>query len=168
MPLQLRRLVEHAKAGGPTGLVLLSEGGTGDGHTLKKLSQAQSKLLDPNADGKTDDKAKTSEGDIDLGGAVAVNILDNDTSAFISTSGKVSAGGALEVNALTSNESAAKADGSSLIERTFDAATKAVTVKWTGDRSDTWSGKLDGEHLDLTSADGKLKFHHGGADPHGH
>jgi hypothetical protein len=47
---------------------------------------------------------------------------------------------------------------------TFDAATKAVTVKakLMGDgKADTWTGKLDGEHLELASADGKLKFHHG-------
>jgi hypothetical protein len=52
----------------------------------------------------------------------------------------------------------------------FDAATKAVTVKCKlmGDgKSDTWAGKLDGEKLELASADGKLTFEHGG-DSHGH
>ena len=53
---------------------------------------------------------------------------------------------------------------------TYDAASKAVTVKCKlmGEgKSDTWSGKLDGEHLALTSPDGKLTFHHGG-EAHGH
>lgn len=47
---------------------------------------------------------------------------------------------------------------------TFDAASKTVTVKATlmGEgKADTWTGKLDGEHLELSSADGKLTFHHG-------
>lgn len=47
---------------------------------------------------------------------------------------------------------------------TFDAATKTVTVKakLMGDgKADTWTGVLDGEHLELGSADGKLMFHHG-------
>jgi len=53
---------------------------------------------------------------------------------------------------------------------TFDAATKAVTVKakLMGDgKAGTWTGKLDGAHLELSSADGKLTFHHG-AHAHGH
>lgn len=53
---------------------------------------------------------------------------------------------------------------------TYDKATNAVTVKCKlmGEgKSDTWSGKLDGEHLELASPDGKLKFHQGG-DAHGH
>ena len=47
---------------------------------------------------------------------------------------------------------------------TFDAATKAVTIKGKlmgGGKADTWTGKLDGAHFEVTSADGKLKFHHG-------
>lgn len=58
-------------------------------------------------------------------------------------------------------------DGATYI---FDAAAKTVTVKakLMGEaKADTWTGKLDGEHLSLTSADGKLTFHHGG-EPHGH
>lgn len=53
---------------------------------------------------------------------------------------------------------------------TWDAATKRVTVKakLAGDaKADTWTGTLDGEHLELGSADGKLMFHHGGT-AHGH
>ena len=53
---------------------------------------------------------------------------------------------------------------------TYDDAAKTVTLKCKlmGDgKSDAWTGKVDGEHLELTSPDGKMKFHHGGADPHG-
>ena len=53
---------------------------------------------------------------------------------------------------------------------TFDAATKAVTItaKLMGDgKAATWTGKIDGEHLEVTSADGKLTFHHG-EHAHGH
>lgn len=47
---------------------------------------------------------------------------------------------------------------------TFDAATLLVTVKakLMGDgKADTWSGKLQGKDLELTSADGKLSFGQG-------
>ena|SRR5689334_852845 len=51
---------------------------------------------------------------------------------------------------------------------TFDAATKAITVKVKlGDdgKEETWTGKLDGQHLELTAADGKpLKFAHSDHD----
>ena len=53
---------------------------------------------------------------------------------------------------------------------TFDDATQAVTVKCKlmGEgKSDTWSGKLDGKHLELASPDGKLTFNQGG-EAHGH
>lgn len=53
---------------------------------------------------------------------------------------------------------------------TFDAAKKAVTVKakLLGDgKADTWTGTLDGDHLELTSADGKILFHRG-EHAHGH
>jgi hypothetical protein len=53
---------------------------------------------------------------------------------------------------------------------TFDAGTKAVTIKGKlmgGGKADTWTGKIDGQHLELTSADGKLTFHHG-EHVHGH
>jgi len=49
---------------------------------------------------------------------------------------------------------------------TYDAAAKTVTVKaklMGDDKADTWTGKIGGEHLELSSADGKQKltFHHG-------
>jgi polyisoprenoid-binding protein YceI len=53
---------------------------------------------------------------------------------------------------------------------TFDAATKTVTVKarLMGDgKADTWTGKLAGVEIELSSADGKLTFHHG-EHAHGH
>jgi len=48
---------------------------------------------------------------------------------------------------------------------TFDAATMAVTVdgKLLGaDGPAKWTGKLDGDHLELGAADTKLTFHKGG------
>lgn len=51
----------------------------------------------------------------------------------------------------------------------WDAASRTVTVhcKLAGaGKADTWTGVLDGEHLELSSADGKLKFHHGGEGHH--
>lgn len=53
---------------------------------------------------------------------------------------------------------------------TFDAATKAVTIKakLLGDgKADTWTGALVGDRLELSSADGKLAFQKGGK-PYGH
>lgn len=53
---------------------------------------------------------------------------------------------------------------------TFDAATKAVTVKCPllgPGKGDTWQGKIDGEHLTVTSGETKLTFHKGG-DAHAH
>lgn len=49
---------------------------------------------------------------------------------------------------------------------TFDAATKAVTVKCKllGDgKADAWTGVLNGKALELSSADGKLAFAQGGS-----
>lgn len=56
------------------------------------------------------------------------------------------------------------------VTHTWDAATKTLTLKGElveGSKVDSWSGKLDGDHLELTSAEGKLVFHRGGT-PHGH
>ena len=52
------------------------------------------------------------------------------------------------------------------ISYTFDAATKLVTVKCKlmGDgKADTWTGTLQGEALELTGGDLKLKFKKGGS-----
>lgn len=52
----------------------------------------------------------------------------------------------------------------------FAAATKAVTVtaRLRGeDKAGSWTGAVDGEHLTLSSADGKIQFHHGD-HVHGH
>lgn len=53
---------------------------------------------------------------------------------------------------------------------TWDAATSTVSI--TGNlvdegKSGTWTGRLDGDHLELSAADGKLVFHRGGS-AHGH
>jgi hypothetical protein len=48
---------------------------------------------------------------------------------------------------------------------TFDAATKAMTIECAllGDgKATTWKGSLNGDVLDLSSADGKLTFRRGG------
>jgi hypothetical protein len=48
---------------------------------------------------------------------------------------------------------------------TFDAATKAMTIECAllgGGKATTWKGTLNGDVLDLTSADGKLTFRRGG------
>lgn len=53
---------------------------------------------------------------------------------------------------------------------TFDAATKAVTVKCKllGDgKADSWAGTLAGDTLELAAGDQKLKFKKGGK-AHGH
>ncbi|MCA8974143.1 MAG: hypothetical protein KDC98_05445 [Planctomycetes bacterium] len=53
---------------------------------------------------------------------------------------------------------------------TFDESTMAVTVKGQlmgAGKADSWTGKVAGEHLELSSADGKLEFHHGD-HVHGH
>jgi len=53
---------------------------------------------------------------------------------------------------------------------TWDAATKALMVKarLAGDgKADTWTGTVDGETMQLGSADGKLSFRRGGK-PDGH
>ena len=52
---------------------------------------------------------------------------------------------------------------------TFDVATKTVTVKakLMGEgRADTWTGKVDGNQIELSSADGNLRFRHGGDAGH--
>ena len=52
----------------------------------------------------------------------------------------------------------------------FAADKKAVTVqaKLMGEtKAGTWTGVVDGEHLTLSSADGKILFHHG-EHVHGH
>ncbi len=49
---------------------------------------------------------------------------------------------------------------------TIDAKTGEVTVKCKLDASsDSWKGKLDGEHLTLSAGDQTLRFHKGN-DPH--
>ena len=53
---------------------------------------------------------------------------------------------------------------------TWDEATKTLTVKGNivdETKEGTWSGKLDGDHLELSAADGKLRFRRGG-EPQGH
>lgn len=57
---------------------------------------------------------------------------------------------------------------------TWDLASKTLTLTRDGDeplvegsKAETWTGKLVGDHLELSSADGKLVFHRGGK-PHGH
>lgn len=53
---------------------------------------------------------------------------------------------------------------------TWDAATKTLTVKakLMGEgKADTWTGKLADHEFELSSADGKLTFHHGD-HAHGH
>lgn len=47
---------------------------------------------------------------------------------------------------------------------TFDAATKALTVKLAllgADHPDSWSGKVEGEHIELEAGTTKLVFHRG-------
>lgn len=47
---------------------------------------------------------------------------------------------------------------------TFEATTRAVTVKLAllgADQPDTWTGKVDGEHLELAAGATKLTFHRG-------
>jgi len=56
------------------------------------------------------------------------------------------------------------------VQPTWDAATKTLTLKGElveGSKIDMWTGKLEGDHLELSSAEGKLVFHRGGK-PHGH
>jgi hypothetical protein len=51
---------------------------------------------------------------------------------------------------------------------TWDAAAKSITVQapLAGDgKATTWTGTVDGEHMELGSADGKLQFHRGGEAP---
>jgi hypothetical protein len=53
---------------------------------------------------------------------------------------------------------------------TFDAATKAMTIECAllGDgKATTWKGSLNGDALEISSADGKLTFRRGG-HAHGH
>ena len=48
---------------------------------------------------------------------------------------------------------------------TFDAATKAMTIECAlsdDGKATTWKGALNGDALDLSSADGKLTFRRGG------
>ena len=56
------------------------------------------------------------------------------------------------------------------VTHTWDDATKTLTLKGEvvdGSKADTWTGKLDGDRLELSSAEGKLAFRRGGK-PHGH
>ncbi len=53
---------------------------------------------------------------------------------------------------------------------TWDGAAKTLTLSGdlvTEGKPGTWTGRLEGDHLELSSADGKLVFHRGG-EPHGH
>ena len=53
---------------------------------------------------------------------------------------------------------------------TFDAATMAMTIECAllGDgKAKTWKGSLNGDVIELTSADGKMTFRRGG-QTHGH
>ncbi len=52
----------------------------------------------------------------------------------------------------------------------WDAASRTVTVhcKLAGEgKADTWTGVVEGDHFELSAADGKFRFHRGGeADEH--
>ncbi len=51
-----------------------------------------------------------------------------------------------------------------------DDKTKMVTVNCEllgAGKGDVWTGKIEGDHLNIASGETKLSFHKGG-DPHGH
>src|SRR6185503_14392447 len=106
---------------GDDGVKDLTSVGTGTTHSVKKTSRTQSSLADPNADGDKSDKAATSDGDVEIAGALAVAIVENDTRAFIDSTQAVTTSGALSVVAHSANSATAKADGSSTIASTTDS-----------------------------------------------
>ncbi|HYR36750.1 MAG TPA: LEPR-XLL domain-containing protein, partial [Burkholderiales bacterium] len=146
---------QHAQDGGPTGLEDLASTGAGTAHSVKKLSQAQAALADPNADGKTNDKAATSDGDLTLAGALAVNVLDDHTQALVSSTGKVATSGLLALNAASTNATSAKADGTTVLEVTFDPSASS-TVDTSAE-----SINLGAKHGFHTGD--KVAYHHGDA-----
>ena len=67
-----------------------------------------------NIDGKTVPKAETSEGKVNVAGAVAVNVVDSITEAFIPDNGKINAGGRVTLEASNNVDSQAVADSSAV------------------------------------------------------
>ena len=63
----------------------------------------------------TDNDASTSEGKVDLAGAVAVGTVNSDTKAFVASSGAVTTAGALSISSNAVTSAATSADGSSTV-----------------------------------------------------
>ena len=87
-------------------------------------THTQKGLADPNQDGDSKDAAGTSEGNLTLAGALAVSGVGSTTHAGIDTTGEVTTSGALLLSATSENTSSATADGTSIIDAGFDAASK--------------------------------------------
>jgi hypothetical protein len=94
----------------------------GSENTLTSLAKSTSKGATDDGDGDPDTKTKsqealadndaaTSDGDVSLAGAVAVGILDAETTAFVNSSGSVTITGLLDVTARSVNEAQTTADG---------------------------------------------------------
>jgi hypothetical protein len=67
-------------------------------------------------EGLQENDAETSEGSVDFAAALAVSVLDNETVAYVASSGAVSADGALQISAQSTDSSSATADGSATAE----------------------------------------------------
>ncbi|MGI6449138.1 MAG: hypothetical protein ACOX3R_02270 [Desulfitobacteriia bacterium] len=65
---------------------------------------------------KTPQKAETSEGSIDVGAAVVINIVTTINQAYIPEELEITSGGTLTIEASGNTDSEAKADGSAVKE----------------------------------------------------
>ncbi|MEX0958002.1 MAG: LEPR-XLL domain-containing protein, partial [Burkholderiales bacterium] len=97
-----------------TTTAISSPGGAADGGGTNRSEEV---LADPNDDGDSGDRATTSGGDINVAGAVAVNIVTTTTTAYVDSSGQITATGAVgdtgvKISSSSKTTSTANADGS--------------------------------------------------------
>ncbi|WP_231602494.1 beta strand repeat-containing protein [Neorhodopirellula pilleata] len=88
-----------------------STAGGAEENTTPGQSKTQKVLSDPDGDGNTEDKASTGDGDIKFAGAVAVTVVNNDTLAYIDTSGSIGSEGKVTVTSAATDNASATASG---------------------------------------------------------
>ncbi len=82
-------------------------------------TKSQQLLANPDGDVATEDGAATSDGEVKFAGAVAVTVVNNDTKAYIHTSGTIASEGNINVISEATDNASATANGSN----TGDSAT---------------------------------------------
>ncbi|HEX5499040.1 MAG TPA: hypothetical protein VFX03_07435, partial [Thermomicrobiales bacterium] len=116
-------------------------------------NESEKRLADPNPnkanDGKSVDKAKTSDGDLPFAAGVAVGVVTGDTTSAISGGTIVATGGAdIGVNASSKHTVATTADGSKKTSNSGTAVGVAVAVQVV----DSEAAASIGGAADLTAA----------------